>query len=219
MNLLIIGAPGVGKGTMSEFLVSNYKLTHVSTGDMLRKAIADKTPLGKLASAYMDGGHLVPDEVIHDIIVERLKQDDIKQGFLFDGYPRTVAQAIDLTSILEELNMKIDAVLNMQIDDQVVVKRITGRRTCSKCGKIFNVYYAAPKVENVCDDCGGELTVRKDDNLQSLTKRLEEFHFNTQPVIDYYAIRKLVHNINADQEREKEFEDIKKVLEGLNDFD
>lgn len=215
MNLLIVGAPGVGKGTMSEFLVKNYGLAHVSTGDMLRQSIAEQTPLGKLASAYMDGGHLVPDEVIHNIIVERLKQDDVRKGFLFDGYPRTVAQARDLSNILEELNMKIDAVINLQIDDQVVVKRITGRRTCNKCGKIYNIYFGAPKVEGICDECGSELTIRKDDNEASLVKRLEEFHFNTQPVIEYYSIKKIVHNINADQDIEKEFEDIKKVLEGL----
>ena len=215
MNLLIVGAPGVGKGTMSEFLVKNYGLAHVSTGDMLRQAIAEQTPLGKLASAYMDGGHLVPDEVIHDIIVERLKQDDVRKGFLFDGYPRTVAQARDLSNILEELNMKIDAVINLQIDDQIVVKRITGRRTCKNCGKIYNIYYNAPKTEGVCDECGSELLIRKDDNESSLVKRLEEFHFNTQPVIEYYSIRKIVHNINADQSVESEFEDIAKVLEGL----
>lgn len=215
MNLLIIGAPGVGKGTMSRFLVAHYKLVHVSTGDMLRQAIADQTPVGKLASTYMEKGQLVPDEVIHDIIVERLKQDDIKRGFLFDGYPRTVAQAIDLSKILEELNMKIDGVLNLQVDDEVVIKRITGRRICNKCGAIYNIYYNAPKVEGVCDNCADTLQTRKDDNLESLKVRLTEFHSNTSPVIEYYAKENLVYNINADQDREDEFKDIQKILEGL----
>lgn len=215
MNLLIIGAPGVGKGTMSRFLVANYSLVHVSTGDMLRQAIADQTPVGKLAATYMDKGELVPDEVIHNIIVERLSKDDIKQGFLFDGYPRTVAQAIDLTNILNELNMKIDAVINLQVEDEVVIKRITGRRICNKCGSIYNIYYGAPKLENICDNCGETLTIRKDDNLESLQIRLSEFHKNTAPVIDYYEQRNLVSNVNADQKREEEFEDIKKILEGL----
>ena len=215
MNLLIIGAPGVGKGTMSRMLVAHYKLVHVSTGDMLRQAIADQTPVGKLASTYMEKGELVPDNVIHDIIVERLKQDDIKRGFLFDGYPRTVAQAIDLDKILIELNMKIDAVLNLEVDDEVVIKRITGRRICNKCGSIYNIYFNAPKTEDICDNCGDTLQIRKDDNLESLKTRLSEFHKNTSPVIDYYQAEKLVHNINADQECESEFKDIQNVLEGL----
>ena len=215
MNLLIIGAPGVGKGTMSRFLVAHYKLVHVSTGDMLRQAIADQTPVGKLAATFMDKGELVPDEVIHDIIVERLKQDDIKRGFLFDGYPRTLAQAIDLEKILEELNMKIDAVLNLQVDDDVVIKRITGRRICNKCGAIYNIYYNAPKVEGVCDNCDSELQIRKDDNIESLKIRLSEFHKNTSPVIDFYQKQNIVSDVNADQDREEEFKDIQKILEGL----
>ena len=215
MNLLIIGAPGVGKGTMSNLLIENYKLVHVSTGDMLRSAIANKTALGLSAKEYMDKGQLVPDEVIHNIIVERLKQDDIKQGFLFDGYPRTENQAIDLSSILKQLNMKIDAVLNLQIDDEVVVKRITGRRTCSKCGTIYNIYFSAPKNENICDNCNSQLTMRSDDNIESLSKRLEEFHKNTTPVIKYYEAENIVHNINADQKIENVFADIESVLEGL----
>lgn len=215
MNLLIIGAPGVGKGTMSRYLVAHYKLVHVSTGDMLRQAIADQTEVGMAAKAYMDKGELVPDEVIHNIIVERLKQNDIKRGFLFDGYPRTVAQAIDLADILTQLNLKIDGVLNLQVDDEIVIKRITGRRICNSCGSIFNIYYNAPKVEDVCDNCGEKLQIRNDDNLESLKIRLSEFHKNTSPVIDYYETKNLVHNINADQDREKEFADIQLVLEGL----
>lgn len=215
MNLLIVGAPGVGKGTMSRFLVAHYKLVHVSTGDMLRQAIANQTKVGLEAKTYMDKGELVPDEVIHNIIVERLKQDDIKRGFLFDGYPRTLNQAIDLEKILEELDMKIDAVLNLQVDDEVVIKRITGRRICNKCGSIYNIYYNAPKVEGICDNCQDKLQIRDDDNLESLKIRLSEFHKNTSPVIDYYETKNIVHNINADQDREDEFNDIQKVLEGL----
>ena len=215
MNLLIIGAPGVGKGTMSNLLIDEYKLVHVSTGDMLRAAVANKTKVGLLAESYMSNGQLVPDEVIHDIIVERLSQDDIKQGFLFDGYPRTKAQAIDLNEILKQLNLKIDAVLNLQIDDDVVVKRITGRRTCSKCGSIYNIYFGPSKVEGICDNCGSQLSIRKDDNVDSLKIRLSEFHKNTQPVIEYYKQQGIVSNINGDQAIENEYNEIKKVLEGL----
>lgn len=215
MNLLIIGAPGVGKGTMSNLLIEDYGLVHVSTGDMLRAAVKDQTPVGKLAAEYMNSGRLVPDEVIHDIIVERLSKDDIKKGFLFDGYPRTLNQAIDLDKILDELNLKIDAVINLLIDDQVVIKRITGRRTCLKCGSIYNIYFGAPKQENVCDKCGESLSTRKDDNEESLKKRLEEFHSNTSPVIDYYQKKNIVYNINGDQSIDGEYSEIKKVLEGL----
>ena len=215
MNLLIIGAPGVGKGTMSNLLIEDYKLVHVSTGDMLRQAIADKTKVGQIAEGYMSKGQLVPDEVIHDIIVERLSKDDIKQGFLFDGYPRTESQAIDLSKILTELNLKIDGVINLQIDDEVVVKRITGRRTCSKCGSIYNIYFGNSKVDGICDKCGETLSIRKDDNEESLKIRLNEFHKNTQPVIDYYEKQGIVYHVNGDQTIEGEYNDIKKVLEGL----
>lgn len=215
MNLLIIGAPGVGKGTMSNLLIQDYKLVHVSTGDMLRAAIKNETPVGKLAQQYMEKGQLVPDEVIHNIIVERLSQDDIKQGFLFDGYPRTKAQAIDLDKILSELNLKIEGVLNLQIDDEVVVKRITGRRTCPKCGTIYNIYYGPSKQEGICDKCGSELSVRKDDNEESLKERLQEFHKNTQPVVDYYRESNLVYDLNADQSIESVYGSIKAVLEGI----
>ena len=215
MNLLIVGAPGVGKGTMSRFLVAHYKLVHVSTGDMLREAIKEKTPVGLKAQEYMSKGNLVPDEIIHDIIIERLSKNDINRGFLFDGYPRTVAQAIDLSNILNQLNKKIDAVLNLQLDDEIITKRITGRRTCPSCGSIFNVYYNKEKVDGVCDNCGAELVTRDDDNLESLKSRLEEFYKNTKPVIEYYDKQNIVYNINADQDREAEFKDIQKVLEGL----
>ena len=215
MNLLIIGAPGVGKGTMSRFLVAHYKLVHISTGDMLRGAMKNKTEIGLKVQEYMDAGNLVPDDIIHDMIVERFSQKDINRGFLFDGYPRTVAQAIDLENILKQLNMKIDAVLNLQLDDSIIIKRITGRRTCPQCGSIFNIYYDPSKVENVCDNCGGELNIRGDDNEESLKIRLNEFAKNTAPVVDYYEKQNIVHNINADQERDKEFGDIQKVLEGL----
>lgn len=215
MNLLIIGAPGAGKGTMSELILNNYHLVHVSTGDMLRAAVKAGTPVGLKAQEYMNKGALVPDEVIHDIIVERLSQDDIEAGFLFDGYPRTKAQAEDLDSILKELNKKIDCVINMNIDDEVLIKRITGRRLCPVCGEIFNIYFKAPEKKGICDKCGAELIQRKDDNLDSLKVRLEEYHKNTQAVIEYYEKAGIVKDVNADQSREEVFNEIKAVLEGL----
>ncbi len=215
MNLLIIGAPGAGKGTMSDLLINTYHLVHVSTGDMLRAAVKAGTPVGLKAQEYMNKGALVPDEVIHDIIVERLSQDDIKAGFLFDGYPRTIAQAQDLDLILKEIGLKIDAVINLNIEDDELIKRITGRRLCPTCGEIFNIYYKAPAKEGICDKCGTELITRKDDNLESLTVRLQEYHKNTQPVIEYYEKAGLVANVDAKQGVDEVFGDIRKLLEGL----
>ena len=215
MNLLIIGAPGAGKGTMSDLLINTYHLVHVSTGDMLRAAVKAGTPVGLKAQEYMNKGALVPDEVIHDIIVERLSQDDIKSGFLFDGYPRTIAQAQDLDQILKEIGLKIDAVINLNIEDDELIKRITGRRLCPTCGEIFNIYYKAPAKEGICDKCGAELITRKDDNLESLTVRLQEYHKNTQPVIEYYEKAGLVANVDAKQGVDEVFGDIRKLLEGL----
>ena len=215
MNLLIIGAPGAGKGTMSEKLIDRYHLTHVSTGDMLRAAVKAGTPVGLKAQEYMNKGALVPDEVIHDIIVERLSQDDIDNGFLFDGYPRTLAQAQDLDAILDEVGKKIDGVINLDIDDEILIKRITGRRLCPTCGEIFNIYFKAPAKEGICDKCGAELIQRKDDNLDSLTVRLQEYHNNTQPVIEYYDKAGLVKNIDATKVIDEVFGDIEAALEGL----
>ena len=215
MNLLIIGAPGAGKGTMSDLLIDNYHLVHVSTGDMLRAAVKAGTPVGLKAQEYMNKGALVPDEVIHDLIVERLSQDDVNDGFLFDGYPRTLAQAEDLDLILKQINKKIDRVINLDIEDEELIKRITGRRLCPTCGEIFNIYYKAPAKEGICDKCGAELIQRKDDNLESLTVRLEEYHKNTQPVIEYYEAADIVSHINAKQGVNEVYEDIKAALEGL----
>ncbi len=215
MNLLIIGAPGAGKGTMSDLLINNFHLVHVSTGDMLRAAVKAGTPVGLKAQEYMNKGALVPDEVIHDIIVERLSQDDVNDGFLFDGYPRTLNQAEDLDAILKQIGKKIDRVINLDIEDEELIKRITGRRLCPACGEIFNIYYKAPAKEGVCDKCGADLIQRKDDNLESLTVRLEEYHKNTQPVIEYYEAADIVSHIDAKQGVNEVYEDIKAALEGL----
>ena len=215
MNLLIIGAPGAGKGTMSDILIKNFNLVHISTGDMLREAVRNETPVGLKAQEYMNKGELVPDEVIHDIIVERLSKDDIDNGFLFDGYPRTRAQAEDLDVILKQLDKKIDIVINLNIADEELIKRITGRRICPTCGEIYNTYFKAPEKEGICDKCGSELTQRKDDNLDSLKVRLSEYHKNTQPVIEYYEEKGLVKQTDASKGVALVFEEIRSILEGL----
>lgn len=215
MNLLIIGAPGAGKGTVSDRIINDYELVHVSTGDMLREAVKNGTPVGLQAQGYMNRGELVPDEVIHDIIVERLSRDDVDAGFLFDGYPRTKNQAVDLDEILKQLDKKVDCVIDLDIDDEDLIKRITGRRLCPDCGEIYNIYYKPSKVEGICDKCGGTLIQRKDDNPDSLKVRLEEYHKNTQPVIEYYEKMDIVRHVDASMSKDEVYDSVKNILEGL----
>lgn len=217
MNLLIIGAPGAGKGTMSSLIVTKYGLTHISTGDMLRQAMKDGTEVGNLAKEYINKGELVPDSIIHDIIVERLSKNDIKKGFLFDGYPRTVKQAESLTEILKSLGKKLDGVINLNVSDDLLMKRIEGRRLCKNCGASYNIFFSAPKEDGICDKCGNELYIRTDDNAESVKVRLDEFRANTEPVIDYYQKLGLVKNISANAERDVVFKDITNVLDKIND--
>ena len=215
MNLLIIGAPGAGKGTVSDRIINDYELVYVSTGDMLREAVKNGTPVGLQAQGYMNRGELVPDEVIHDIIVERLSRDDVDAGFLFDGYPRTKNQAVDLDEILKQLDKKVDCVIDLEIDDEDLIKRITGRRLCPDCGEIYNIYYKPSLKEGICDKCGGSLIQRKDDNPDSLKVRLQEYHKNTQPVIEYYEEMGIVRHVDASKSKDEVYDDVKAILEGL----
>ena len=212
MNLLLIGAPGVGKGTISRYLIENYQMKHISTGDILREAVASKTELGLKVKEFMDTGTLVPDQIILDIIKETLAKSDSSKGFIFDGFPRTINQANEFEKILNELNSKIDRVIALDVEDDVVIKRVTGRRVCSKCNTIYNIYYKAPQVENKCDNCGGDLYTRNDDNLDSLKKRLSEYHINSESLISFYDGKGIVRHINADTTREKEYETLEEIL-------
>lgn len=213
MNILIIGAPGTGKGTMSNLIVDKYHVIHISTGDMLRHAVALKTEVGLKAQEYMEAGKLVPDEIIHGVILERLKEDDIKDGFLMDGYPRNIRQAKDLEGILKDLGMHIDVVLDLNVDEEVLKERITGRRVCKNCGAIYHIKNNPPQKENTCDLCGGELYTRKDDTLESLVTRLAEYHQNTKPLIDHYQKQGLVKEIDASLKVEEVFEAVSETLE------
>ena len=213
MNILIIGAPGTGKGTMSNLIVDKYHVFHISTGDMLRHAVALKTEVGLKAQEYMEAGKLVPDEIIHGVILERLKEDDIKDGFLMDGYPRNLRQAEDLEGILKDLGMHIDVVLDLNVDEEVLKERITGRRVCKNCGAIYHIKNNPPQKENTCDLCGGELYTRKDDTLESLVTRLAEYHQNTKPLIDHYQKQGLVKEIDASLKVEEVFEAVSETLE------
>ena len=215
MYLIFLGPPGSGKGTQSERIIEKYNIPHISTGDMLRQAVKDQTPAGLEAQKYMNEGRLVPDEVTIAIVKDRLSQEDCKKGYLLDGFPRTIAQAEALEKITKEIGNEVETVLNLVIDENVLLPRITGRRVCKSCGATYHIQNKPSKVEGVCDKCGSELYQRKDDNAESVKVRLEAYHSSTAPLIDFYGKQNKVVDINALQDIDVVFADIQKVLENL----
>ncbi|MEV3992096.1 adenylate kinase [Streptomyces sp. NPDC049837] len=198
MRIVLVGPPGAGKGTQAAFLAKNLSIPHISTGDLFRANISQGTELGKQAKAYMDAGNLVPDEVTIGMAKDRMEQPDAVNGFLLDGFPRNVAQAEALDTTLDAEGMKLDAVLDLEVEEDEVVKRIAGRRICrNDSAHVFHVTYAPPKTEGVCDVCGGELYQRDDDSEETVRKRLEVYHTQTEPIIDYYRAQGLVVTISA----------------------
>lgn len=195
MRLLIMGAPGAGKGTQATLIKEFYNIPHISTGDMFRQAMASGSDLGVLAKSYIDKGNLVPDDVTIGIVRDRLKEKDCKKGFLLDGFPRTIDQAIALDKILAELNVKLDGVINIAVEDSALIARISGRRICPNCGASFHVVTCKPKVDGICDECGHELIQRDDDKEETLKVRLENYYKKTEPVLSYYEKQGLVKNI------------------------
>lgn len=187
MRLVLLGAPGAGKGTQAKKLKEKYGIPQVSTGDILRKAVADGTPLGKEARFYMDKGELVPDRVVIGLIEERLKQDDTRNGYILDGFPRNTSQAETLDRMLNDLGMPLDLVLSVDVPKEDLLKRLTGRRTCKNCQQMYNIYYSRPKKDGICDKCGGELFQRDDDKEETIRKRLDVYETQTAPLIDYYS--------------------------------
>ncbi|MBB3909017.1 adenylate kinase [Anoxybacteroides rupiense] len=215
MNLVLMGLPGAGKGTQAEKIVEKYEIPHISTGDMFRAAIKERTALGLQAKEYMDRGDLVPDEVTIGIVRERLSKDDCQRGFLLDGFPRTVAQAEALESMLMELGRSIDSVINIQVDKEILMERLTGRRICKDCGATYHLVFNPPAQSGVCDKCGGELYQRADDNAETVANRLEVNMKQAQPLLDFYQSKGYLHNINGQQEIEQVFADICELLGGL----
>ena len=187
MNLMLFGAPGAGKGTQAKFLIEKYNIPQISTGDILRAAIVDKTDMGMEAKNFMDAGKLVPDSTIIGIIKDRLAQADCKDGFILDGFPRTLGQAEALTQLMETMKIKLDKVISLNVPDELIVGRITGRRVCASCGASFHVEFNPSKKEGVCDYCEGELTIRKDDNEETVKSRLASYHEQTTPLIEFYT--------------------------------
>lgn len=212
MQLLMMGPPGAGKGTQAARLVKKYHIPQISTGDMFRAAVREGTPLGLKAKAYMDAGSLVPDEVTIGIVRERLAKDDCKGGFILDGFPRTVEQADALSKILDELGKNITCVLNISVPADYLIERAVGRRICRKCGATYHVKFHAPKAESVCDECGGELYQRADDNAETMTKRLAAYEESTRPLIDYYKRAGVYVEIDGRQSINKVTEDLEGVL-------
>ena len=212
-KLLIMGPPGAGKGTQAANIVAKYGVCHISTGDMFRSAIKNGTEMGKLAQQYMENGKLVPDSVTVGIVKERLSQTDCSEkGFLLDGFPRNLDQAHSLDTILEELGYNLDAVINVSVDNEILINRIIGRRICRKCGATYHIEFNKPTVEGVCNECGGELYIRKDDTKETAETRLNVYSSQTQPLLDFYAERGLLVEIDGDQAVNKVFDDIVEKL-------
>ncbi len=214
MKIVFMGPPGAGKGTQAEKIVENYQIPHISTGDMFRKAIKDQTELGMEAKRYMDQGALVPDHVTIGIVKDRLSESDCKSGFLLDGFPRTVDQAKALDEILTSLDSKIDYVINIDVDLDILKERLTGRRICRSCGATYHMIFNPPKVTDICDKCGGELYQRKDDNEETVGNRLNVYVSQTKPLLDYYSLAGNLVNINGQQSIDLVFEEIREVLGG-----
>ncbi|HAM1486616.1 TPA: adenylate kinase [Listeria monocytogenes] len=212
MKLVLMGLPGAGKGTQAEQIVEKYNIPHISTGDMFRAAMKNNTELGRKAKSFMDNGDLVPDEVTNGIVRERLSEDDAKDGFLLDGFPRTVEQAQELENILSDLGTELDAVINIDVEKDVLMKRLTGRWICRTCGKTYHEIYNPPKVSGKCDLDGGELYQRDDDKKETVEKRLNVNMKQTKPLLDFYSEKGKLHNINGEQEIKDVFVDVEKIL-------
>lgn len=197
MKLIMLGAPGAGKGTQAKRIAEKYNIPHISTGDIFRANIKNQTELGLKAKEYMDKGLLVPDELVVDIVADRLLQDDCKEGFILDGFPRTIPQAESLDKALLSMNTKMDYAINIAVPDENIIRRMSGRRACLKCGATYHIKYSAPKTENVCDTCEGELIIRDDDQPETVQKRLSVYHKQTRPLIDYYQGKNILITVDG----------------------
>jgi adenylate kinase len=211
-NLIFLGAPGAGKGTVSNLMIKKYGVAHISTGDILRAEVAKGTPAGKEAGAIMKSGGLVPDAMVCGMVGERLKEPDCEKGFILDGFPRTIAQAETLAEILNNMGKKIDAVVYLNVSDEIILKRLTARMNCRGCDAIYNKIFMPPKTEGICDKCGSELYQRADDSLETAQSRLAVFHKQTQPLIDYYEKLGLLYSCQS-TELDEIVAELAKVLE------
>lgn len=215
MNIILMGLPGAGKGTQASEIVKKFPIPHISTGDMFRKAIKDETDLGKEAKSYMDRGELVPDEVTVGIVKERISEDDAKKGFLLDGFPRTIEQAEALNNIMSELDRNIDAVINIEVPEEELMNRLTGRRICEKCGTTYHLVFNPPKVDGICDIDGGKLYQREDDNPETVSNRLSVNVKQSKPILEYYNNKGVLKNIDGSKDIDEVTNDVIDILDHL----
>lgn len=212
MNIIMLGAPGAGKGTQAIQLAEKYQIPHISTGDIFRANIKQGTELGQKAKGYMDAGLLVPDELVCELVVDRLQKDDCVKGFILDGFPRTIPQAEALTEALAKVDSKIEYAINVDVPDEKIVARMAGRRACVNCGATYHVENAPTKVEGICDKCGEPVVLRDDDKPETVQKRLEVYHDQTKPLIDYYDAKGVVKTIDGTQPMDQVFNAIVEIL-------
>jgi adenylate kinase len=214
MRTILLGPPGAGKGTQAETIVKEFSIPHISTGDIFRSNIKEGTALGKKAKEYMDQGLLVPDELTVELVKDRLLNDDCKNGFLLDGFPRTIAQADALGDALKSMNQKLDYVVNIEVDSNLLITRAVGRRICKDCGQTYHMTFNKPSKEGVCDKCGGELLQRKDDTEETVSKRISVYQEQTAPLIEYYSNKGILININGEKPIAEVGKDIVAKLRG-----
>lgn len=212
MKIIMLGAPGAGKGTQAKMIAEKFGIPHVSTGDIFRANIKEGTELGREAKKYMDQGLLVPDELTVKILLDRVAKEDCAGGYVLDGFPRTIPQAEVLDAALDKLNEKIDYAVNVDVPDENIVKRMSGRRACLKCGATFHVEHIPPKQEGICDSCGGELVLRDDDKQETVQNRLKVYHDQTQPLIDYYTKKGVLKSVDGTVEMQKVFQSISDII-------
>ena len=212
MKIIMLGAPGAGKGTQAKMIAAKYSIPHISTGDIFRANIKQGTELGQKAKEYMDKGLLVPDELVVDLIMDRFQQDDAKNGYVLDGFPRTIPQAEALDKALAAAGEAVDCAINVEVPDEKIVNRMSGRRACVGCGATYHIVYNAPKVEGVCDTCGEKLILRDDDKPETVLNRLSVYHEQTQPLIDYYTEKGIEKEVDGTQDMNKVFDDIVAIL-------
>jgi len=212
LKIILLGPPGAGKGTQAKSISQAYSIPHISTGDIFRKNISEKTPLGVEAKGYMDKGQLVPDELTINLVTDRLTHEDCKNGFLLDGFPRTVKQAEALDAFLNENKMAIDAALLIDVPSTLILERMTGRRVCPECGASYHIKNIPPKVEGICDLCGASLIQRKDDNLETVKERLDVYERQTQPLVDYYKEKGKLMSADGTKDIDVVFSDIRNML-------
>ena len=212
MKIIMLGAPGAGKGTQAKMIAEKYSIPHVSTGDIFRANIKDQTELGMEAKKYMDQGLLVPDELTVKILLDRVAKDDCKNGYVLDGFPRTIPQAEVLDKAVSELNESIDFAINVDVKDENIVKRMSGRRACLKCGATYHIEHIPPKKDGICDKCGSELVLRDDGKPETVQKRLNVYHEQTQPLIDYYNKKGILREVDGSQDMKDVFSAIVAIL-------